>query len=141
MNDTIRKEYIISKLIMEKEKWMAIKGHDQDVTQDNFIDNVLLTKNLDEYKPAEFKNSIIFICTPPHICGEYVKKMLEKTKNTNCVVSDVCSIKKDIFLIPEVKKSENFISIHQMDGGNSIKNKPYCFKKKVLNYLLSWDTI
>ena len=42
MNDTIRKEYIISKLTMEKEKWMAIKGHDQDVTQDNFIDNVLL---------------------------------------------------------------------------------------------------
>ena len=42
MNDTIRKEYIINKLIMEKEKWMAIKGHDQDVTQDNFIDNVLL---------------------------------------------------------------------------------------------------
>lgn len=42
MTDTIRKEYIISRLIMEKEKWMAIKGHDQDVTQENFIDNVLL---------------------------------------------------------------------------------------------------
>lgn len=42
MSDTIRKEYIISRLIMEKEKWMAIKGHDQDVTQENFIDNVLL---------------------------------------------------------------------------------------------------
>ena len=55
----------------------------------------------------------------------------------NCIVSDVCSIKKDIFLIPEVKKSKNFISIHQMDGGNSIKNKPYCFKKKVLNYVIT----
>lgn len=42
MNETIRKGDIVSKLIMEREKWMAIKGHDQDVTQDNFIDNVLL---------------------------------------------------------------------------------------------------
>jgi len=42
MNDTIRKEEIVSKLLKEKEKWMAIKGHDQDVTQDNFVDNVLL---------------------------------------------------------------------------------------------------
>ena len=42
MNETIRKEELVSKLLMEKNKWLAIKGHDQDVTQDNFIDNVLL---------------------------------------------------------------------------------------------------
>jgi hypothetical protein len=42
MNETIKKEVIISRLLMEKEKWMAIKGHSQDVTQDNFVDNVLL---------------------------------------------------------------------------------------------------
>ena len=42
MNDTIKKERIINHLLMEKQKWEAIKGHDQNVTQENFIDNVLL---------------------------------------------------------------------------------------------------
>ncbi len=28
----------------------------------------------------KYNNSVIFICTPHHICGEYVKKMLEKQK-------------------------------------------------------------
>ena len=42
MTDTIRKDDIIKKLDMEKDKWKAIKGHDQDVTQENFIDNVIL---------------------------------------------------------------------------------------------------
>ena len=42
MNETIKKEVIVNKLLMERNKWLAIKGHDQDVTQDNFIDNVLL---------------------------------------------------------------------------------------------------
>ena len=117
-------------------KIVAFVRHQHDEKYD-FIDDVLLTENLYEYKPADFQNSIILICTPPHICGEYIKKMLAKTKNTNCIVSDVCSIKKDISLIPEVKESKNFISIHQMDGGNSVKNKPYCFKKKVLNYVIT----
>ena len=39
---TINKEDLLKKLDMEKDKWKAIKGHDQDVTQDNFIDNVIL---------------------------------------------------------------------------------------------------
>ena len=34
--------YERNKLLMEKNKWLAIKGHDQDVTQENFIDNVLM---------------------------------------------------------------------------------------------------
>ena len=44
MTDTIRKSDLIRKLYMEKDKWRAIKGHDsnQDVTQENFIDNVIL---------------------------------------------------------------------------------------------------
>ena len=42
MLDTIRKDDLIKRLDMEKDKWIAIKGHDQDVTQDNFIDNVIL---------------------------------------------------------------------------------------------------
>lgn len=42
MTDTIRKDDLIKKLDMEKDKWLAIKGHDQNVTQENFIDNVIL---------------------------------------------------------------------------------------------------
>ena len=44
MTDTIRKCDIIKRLDMERDKWKAIKGHDngQDVTQENFIDNVIL---------------------------------------------------------------------------------------------------
>lgn len=42
MNNTIKKDDIIKRLDMEKDKWKAIKGHDQDVTQENFIDNVIL---------------------------------------------------------------------------------------------------
>ena len=40
------------------------------------------------------------------------------------------------FFDARCEKYENFISIHQMDGGNSVKNKPYCFKEKVLNYVI-----
>ena len=44
MTDTIRKNDLIKRLDMEKDKWKAIKGHNQnqDVTQENFIDNVIL---------------------------------------------------------------------------------------------------
>ena len=41
------------------------------------------------------------------------------------------------FFDARCEKYENFISIHQMDGGNSVKNKPYCFKEKVLNYVIT----
>ena len=46
MTDTIRKDELLKRLDMEREKWKAIKRHDQDVSQDvtqeNFIDNVIL---------------------------------------------------------------------------------------------------
>ena len=44
MTDMIKKCDIIKRLDMEKDKWKAIKGHDrdQDVTHENFIDNVIL---------------------------------------------------------------------------------------------------
>lgn len=46
MTDTIRKDELLKRLDMERDKWKAIKRHDQDVsqdvTQDNFIDNVIL---------------------------------------------------------------------------------------------------
>ena len=46
MTATIRKDELLKRLDMERDKWKAIKRHDQDVsqdvTQDNFIDNVIL---------------------------------------------------------------------------------------------------
>lgn len=46
MTDTIRKDELLKRLDMERDKWKAIKRHDQDgtqdVTHDNFIDNVIL---------------------------------------------------------------------------------------------------
>lgn len=46
MARTINKDEVLKRLDMERDKWKAIKRHDQngtqDVTQENFIDNVIL---------------------------------------------------------------------------------------------------
>ena len=52
------------------------------------------------------------------------------------IISDVCSIKKDIFLIPEGKIVKTSFQFTKWSG-NSVKNKPYCFKEKVLNYVIT----
>ena len=83
-----------------------------------------------------YENSIIFICTPPDVVVEIIEKMLEKTSNTNCIISDVCSVKEHIFSNKNLQKSKNFISIHPMDGGNSI-GKEHFFKKYILNYVIN----
>lgn len=41
-NDYILKNDILKMLDLQKCKWVDIKGSDQDVTQKNFIDNVIL---------------------------------------------------------------------------------------------------
>lgn len=82
----------------------------------------------------DYNNSAIFICTPPRTVLEIVTKMLDMTKNyENCVVSDVCSIKHEVAKI----HGKNFISIHQMDGGNSDTACKYFFKKRILNYIIT----
>lgn len=82
----------------------------------------------------DYNNSVIFICTPPRTVPETVAKMLETTKNCkNCVVSDVCSIKQEVAKI----QGKNFISIHQMDGGNSDTARKHFFKKRILNYIIT----
>ena len=42
MTDMIRKDELLKRLDMERDKWKAIKGREQDVTQENFIDNIIL---------------------------------------------------------------------------------------------------
>ena len=82
----------------------------------------------------DYNNSVIFICTPPRTVPEIVAKMLKMTKNCkNCVVSDICSIKQEAAKI----HGKNFISIHQMDGGNSDTACKYFFKKRILNYIIT----
>ena len=82
----------------------------------------------------DYNNSVIFICTPPRTVPEIVAKMLEMTKSyENCVVSDVCSIKQEAAKI----HGKNFISIHQMDGGNSDTARKHFFKKRILNYIIT----
>ena len=82
-----------------------------------------------------YNNSVVFICTPPDIVLEMIEKMLEKTSNTNCIISDVCSVKEHIFSNKNIKNNTNFISIHPMDGGNST-GKNHFFKKNILNYVI-----
>ena len=44
MNDGyILKSDVLKMLALQKNKWQEIKGNDQDVTVENFIDNVMLT--------------------------------------------------------------------------------------------------
>ena len=82
----------------------------------------------------DYNNSVIFICTPPRTVPEIVAKMLDMTKNCeNCVVSDICSIKREVAKI----QGKNFISIHQMDGGNSDTVRKHFFKKRILNYIIT----
>ena len=82
----------------------------------------------------DYNNSVIFICTPPRTVPEIVAKMLDMTKNCkNCVVSDICSIKQEVAKI----QGKNFISIHQMDGGNSDTARKHFFKKRILNYIIT----
>lgn len=42
MNDSKFKQDLLKKLSLDKCKWLEIKGKEQDVTQENFIDNVIL---------------------------------------------------------------------------------------------------
>lgn len=83
-----------------------------------------------------YQNSIIFICVPPDLTAEIIEKMIEKTKNTNCIISDICSVKNNIFSNKKIIKNSNFVSIHPMDGGNSTEQKEF-FKKYILNYIIT----
>ena len=86
-----------------------------------------------DYNNANYNNSIVFICTPPSIINEMVSKIVEITKkNKNCIIADVCSVKKNVVKI----NCKNFISIHPMDSGNSDKHIKMYFKKRVLNYII-----
>ena len=80
----------------------------------------------------DYNNSVIFICTPPRTVPEIVAKMLDMTKNCeNCVVSDICSIKREVAKI----HGKNFISIHQMDGGSSDTARKHFFKKRSVRFI------
>ena len=83
-----------------------------------------------------YQNSIIFICVPPDRTAEIIEKMIEKTKNTNCIISDICSVKNNIFSNKKIIKNSNFVSIHPMDGGNSTEQKEF-FNKYILNYIIT----
>lgn len=83
-----------------------------------------------------YNNSVVFVCTPPDIVLEMIEKMLDKTSNTNCIISDVCSVKRHIFANKNIKNNTNFVSIHPMDGGNST-GKNHFFKKYILNYVIN----
>ena len=98
----------------------------------DYIDGSFSLENPD----INYNNSVVFICTPPDIVAEMIKKMLEKTSNTNCIISDVCSVKLHIFSQDNIKNSKNFISIHPMNGGNSTGKKHF-FKKYILNYVIN----
>ena len=41
-NNTISKDQLIGMLSLKSEQWKELKGQHQDVTHENFIDNVLL---------------------------------------------------------------------------------------------------
>lgn len=42
MKNTLEKNDIIKMLDTNANKWRDLKGHEQDVTHENFIDNVIL---------------------------------------------------------------------------------------------------
>jgi prephenate dehydrogenase len=93
---------------------------------DGWFDLQTLNKN-------DFNNSVIFVCTPPDVVAKVLKEVFKKIKNvSNCVVSDVCSVKKGILRF----KNKNFVSIHPMDGGSSQVEKNFFFKKNILNYII-----
>ena len=41
MNKCIEKNHVINLLRVRKDEWSKLKGKDQDVTQENFVDNVI----------------------------------------------------------------------------------------------------
>ena len=95
----------------------------------DYIDNTFNIEN----KNNNYKNSIIFVCTPPNVINSQLEQVFEIAKNCeNCVITDICSIKKQILKY----KNKHFISIHPMDGGNSNKNINQYFKSKILNYVI-----
>ena len=101
------------------------------IEQCDYIDGNFNIENRNNYQ-----NSIIFICVPPDLTAEIIEKMIEKTKNTNCIISDICSVKNNIFSNKKIIKNSNFTSIHPMDGGNSTEQKEF-FKKYILNYIIT----
>ena len=92
--------------------------------------------NIENYN-NDYENSIIFICVPPDFTNKVIEKMMEKIKNTNCIISDICSVKNNIFSNNKIIKNSNFISIHPMDGGNSDTVRANFFKRQILNYIIT----
>ena len=43
---TFEKDEILNLINKHKDRWKSIKGNDQDVTHENFIDNVLWTLDM-----------------------------------------------------------------------------------------------
>ena len=102
------------------------------ITNCNYIDDVFSIENTE----INYNNSIIFICTPPNVVIEMIKKMLIQIKDQNCIISDVCSVKNNIFLQKNIIKNKYFIYIHTMYSANST-DKKYFFKKQILNYVIN----
>ena len=102
------------------------------IEQCDYIDGTFDIEDINN----NYKNSIIFICVSLNAMLKMIEKMIEKTKNTHCIISDVCSVKNNIFISNKVAKNGNFISIHPMDGGNSTDQKEF-FKKYILNYIIT----
>ena len=42
MNEYIKKNDLLKDFTLQRDRWKQIKNKDQDVTQENFIDNVIL---------------------------------------------------------------------------------------------------
>jgi len=42
MNEYIKKNDLLKDFALQRDRWKQIKNKDQDVTQENFIDNVIL---------------------------------------------------------------------------------------------------
>ena len=101
------------------------------IADDNtFIDGWFDLQKIDK---NDFNNSVIFVCTPPDVVANVLKEVFKKIKSvSNCIVSDICSVKKDIYRF----KNRSFISIHPMDGGNSKNGTSYFFKNNILNYII-----
>lgn len=97
----------------------------------SFIDGVFDIKDIAK---NDYDNSIIFVCTPPNTTNAMLEQIFAITKKYhNCIITDICSIKQQI----SKHKNNKFISIHQMDGGNSYTNNKFYFKKTTLNYIIN----
>jgi len=107
----------LAKALRERIGIKNIAAFDNDINAlSNALDDGIISKVCKSVTDYVSEADIIFLCTPVKTSIEYLK-IIAKSVNKNCVITDVCSTKSEITnCIKSMADPPNFIGGHPMSG-------------------------